>query len=113
MISSFFKELFNRLNQGRWPYLIVIGHILAGSLLVYTHPRSNLAFLVLMTSFLSLYFFTTSMRFKLIAGALLALIIIPVRWGQEYLLSGGYLSDQCFCGSRPRFEYRCRFCRTA
>ena len=25
MISSFFKELFNRVNQGRWPYLIVIG----------------------------------------------------------------------------------------
>jgi branched-chain amino acid transport system permease protein len=78
MISSFFKELFNRLNQGRWSYLMVIGHILAGSLLVYIYPRSNLAFLTLMTSFLSLYFFTTSIRFKFIVGALLALIIIPV-----------------------------------
>lgn len=78
MISSFLKDLFNRVNQGRWPYLIVIGHILAGSLLVYTQPRSNLAFLVLMTSFMSLYFFTTSLRFKLIAGTILALIIIPI-----------------------------------
>jgi branched-chain amino acid transport system permease protein len=78
MISLFLKELFDRVNKGRLPYLIVIGHILAGSLLVYTQPRSNLAFLVLMTSFLSLYFFSTSIRFKLIAGAILALIIIPI-----------------------------------
>ncbi len=78
MISLFLKELFDKLNQGRWPYLIIIGHILAGSLLVYTQPRSNLAFLVLMTSFLSLYFFKAGSRFKIIAGAILALIIIPV-----------------------------------
>jgi len=78
MISSFLKDIFNRLNQGRWPYLIVIGHILAGSLLVYTQPRSNLAFLVLMTSFLSLYFFRTGLRFKFVAGAILAAVIIPV-----------------------------------
>lgn len=78
MISSFLIEIFNRLNKGRWPYLIVIGHILAGTFLVYTQPRSNIAFLVLMTSFLSLYFFSTNLRFKLIAGALLALVIIPI-----------------------------------
>ncbi len=78
MVSSLLKELFNRLNQGRWPYLIVIVHILAGTLLVYTQPRSNLAFLVLMTSFASLYFFSTSVRFKLIAGVMLALVIIPI-----------------------------------
>jgi len=78
MISSLLKELFNRLNQGIWPYLLVIGHILAGTLLVYTQPRSNLAFLALMTSFLSLYFFTTNLRFKFIAGVVLAAIIIPV-----------------------------------
>jgi branched-chain amino acid transport system permease protein len=78
MISSLLKELFNRINRGRWAYLFVVLHILAGSVLVYTQPRSNLAFLVLMTSFLSLYFFSTSLRFKLIAGAVLALLIIPV-----------------------------------
>ncbi len=78
MISSFLQELFNRVNRGFWPYVIVIGHIVTGSYLVYSQPRSNLAFLVLMTSFMSLYFFTTSLRFKLIAGALLALIIIPI-----------------------------------
>ena len=78
MVSSYFKELFDRANQGRLPYLIVIAHIIAGTVLVYTQPRSNLAFLVLITSFLSLYFFNTSVRFKLIAGATLALVIIPV-----------------------------------
>ncbi len=78
MVSFSLKELFNRLNQGRLAYLIVLAHIGAGTLLVFTQPRSNLAFLVLMTSFLSLYFFKTDLRFKLITGACLALIIIPV-----------------------------------
>lgn len=78
MVSLFLKELFNKVNQGRWPYLIIIAHVLLGSFLVYTQPRSTIAFLVLLTSFLSLYFFTTSTRFKLILGALLALVIIPI-----------------------------------
>lgn len=78
MISSFLQELFHRVNRGFWPYLIVVGHIAAGSLLVYTQPRSNLAFLVLMTSCMSLYFFSTSLRFKLILAVVLALIIIPI-----------------------------------
>jgi branched-chain amino acid transport system permease protein len=78
MVSFYLKELFNRLNQGRLGYLIVLAHIGAGTLLVFTQPRSNLAFLVLITSFLSLYFFKTDLRFKLITGAFLALIIIPI-----------------------------------
>jgi branched-chain amino acid transport system permease protein len=78
MVSTYFKELFDRANQGLLPYLIVTAHIFAGTFLVYTQPRSNLAFLVLITSFLSLYFFRTSVRFKLVAGAALALVIIPI-----------------------------------
>ncbi|MFH1153658.1 MAG: branched-chain amino acid ABC transporter permease [Pseudomonadota bacterium] len=78
MVSFGFKELFNRLNQGLLPYLMVLAHLIAGTLLVFILPRSNLAFLVLVTSFLSLYVFETDLRFKLITGAFLALVIIPV-----------------------------------
>lgn len=78
MVSFSLKELFNRLNQGRIPYLIVLLHIALGSGLVYSQPRSIFAFLVLITSFLSLYFFKADIRFKLLAGAVLALGIIPV-----------------------------------
>ena len=78
MVSSYFKELFDRANQGRLAYFFVIAHIFAGTYLVYTQPRSNLAFLVLITSFLSLYFFRTSSRFKLVAGVVLALVIVPI-----------------------------------
>ena len=78
MVSISFKDMFNRVNQGPLPILIVIGHILAGSMLVYFQPRSNLAFLVLMSSFLSLYFFNTTTRFKIVAALLLALLIMPI-----------------------------------
>ncbi|MFH2091484.1 MAG: branched-chain amino acid ABC transporter permease [Pseudomonadota bacterium] len=78
MISNYFKELYNRLNQGSLPYLMVLAHIMAGTVLVFILPRSNLAFLVLVTSFLSLYFFDTTVRFKMLMGAILALVIIPV-----------------------------------
>jgi branched-chain amino acid transport system permease protein len=78
MISSYLKELYEKVNRGSWAYPLVLLHIGAGTALVYTQPRSNLAFLVLITSFLSLYFFKTDGRFKVIAGALLALVIIPV-----------------------------------
>lgn len=78
MVSISFKNMFNRVNQGPLPFLIVFAHIVAGSLLVYFQPRSNLAFLVLMTSFLSLYFFNTTARFKVIAALVLALLIMPI-----------------------------------
>ncbi len=78
MVSSYFKELLDKVNQGPLAYLFIVGHIMAGTFLVYTQPRSNLAFLVLITSFLSLYFFRADARFKLFIGALLALVIIPI-----------------------------------
>jgi branched-chain amino acid transport system permease protein len=78
MVLQLLKEIFIRLNRGWLPYLIVLAHMSAGSTLVYLLPRSNLAFLTLMTSFLSLYFFRTNLRFKLIAGILLTLVVIPV-----------------------------------
>lgn len=56
MVSIYLKKLFDGLNQGRLPYLIILIHVAAGSLLVYTQPRSSISFLILISSFLSLYF---------------------------------------------------------
>ncbi len=72
------KNLSRFVQQGIWPYLITGIHMLVGTLLVYSSPRSIIAFLILITSFFSLYYFKADIRFKLIVGAILALGIIPV-----------------------------------
>jgi len=66
------------LDNRVWPYLAVLVHVALGTALVYSFPRSNLAFLVLISSLFSLYAFKTDRRFQLVTGALLALLIIPV-----------------------------------
>ncbi len=45
---------------------------------MYTNPRSNIAFLVLVTSFFSLYSLKTQKLFKLLTGVILALVVIPI-----------------------------------
>jgi len=78
MVSFSLKDVFARVNRGPLPYLIVFAHIVTGTLLVYFQPRSNLAFLVLMSSFLSLYFFNTNNRFKITAAVVMTLLIMPI-----------------------------------
>jgi branched-chain amino acid transport system permease protein len=78
MVSSSFKSMFDKINQGPLAYLLIFVHIVIGTFLVYTQPRSNTSFLILITTFLSLYVFKADMRFKIAMGALLALVIIPV-----------------------------------
>jgi branched-chain amino acid transport system permease protein len=78
MVSSYLKALFDKVNQGPLAYVLILAHMIAGTYLVYTQPRSNLAFLVLITSFLSLYFFRADARFKMVVAAVMALIVIPV-----------------------------------
>jgi branched-chain amino acid transport system permease protein len=78
MTDRFSTVLLRQLNGGVLPYLLILGHIGLGSFLVYGAPRSNLAFLVLISSLLSLYVLKADYRFKLVAGAVLALLIIPV-----------------------------------
>ena len=78
MVPLLFKQLLEKLNRGFWPYAIILGHTTLGTALVYTTPRSNLAFLTLITSFFSLYWFRADTRFKIIAGVLLALVVIPI-----------------------------------
>jgi len=78
MTTPFSALLLRTLNRGVLPYLLILVHIALGSALVYTAPRSNLAFLVLISSLFTLYVLKADNRFKLIAGAILALLIIPV-----------------------------------
>lgn len=78
MVQSTFQKFTKTTQQGFWPYALTLAHIILGTLLVYTSPRSNIAFLVLVTSFFSLYSLNTKSLFKLLTGVILALVIIPI-----------------------------------
>src|SRR5512143_1888338 len=78
MVRTTLKTLAQTLHHGVWPYIISVAHLLLGTVLVYNSPRSIIAFLVLLSSFGSLYYFKTSFRFKILVGAALALLIMPV-----------------------------------
>lgn len=78
MTNHVSAALVQTLNRGLLPYLLTLTHIGLGSWLVYGAPRSNLAFLVLISSLFTLYALQTSRRFKIVSGLLLALLIIPV-----------------------------------
>lgn len=73
-----FQQFQKNVQKGPWPYLVTLVHILLGAILVYVSPRSTLAFLVLVTSFFSLYYLKADNRFKLLTGIILAVVIIPV-----------------------------------
>jgi branched-chain amino acid transport system permease protein len=78
MAKFSFQTLLKNAQQGNWPYIITLVHILLGTILVYFSPRSNIAFLVLVTSFFTLYSLKADNRFKLVVGAIMALVVIPV-----------------------------------
>lgn len=78
MIASLFKNILATINRGIWPYLIILTHIILGIAMVYTSPRSNIAFLVLITSFFSLYALKAPNRFKVMTGLVMLLLIIPI-----------------------------------
>ncbi len=78
MVQTSIQKLTKTTQQGYWPYIITLVHILLGTILVYVSPRSNIAFLVLVTSFFTLYSLRTKPAFKLITGIVLALLVIPV-----------------------------------
>ena len=72
------KTFFNKINSGRWPYFVTFGLLALGTVLVYTSPRSLLAFMVLMLCPMALYFLNMGTRIKLFIGILLAVVVIPV-----------------------------------
>jgi len=74
----YLQKFQDNIQKGYWPYVATLIHVLLGTALVYFSPRSTFAFLVLVTSFFSLYSLKADNRFKLITGIILALVIIPV-----------------------------------
>ncbi len=72
------KSVLQGLQQGAWPYIITVLHLIIGTVWVYSSPRSIIAFLVLLSSFGSVYYFQSAIRFKVVIGAILALLIMPV-----------------------------------
>ncbi len=72
------KNVTHSIQQGAWPYIISVVHVLLGTIWVYSSPRSIIAFLVLLSSIGTLYYFKTSFRFKILVGAVLVLMIMPV-----------------------------------
>ncbi len=78
MARNSIKNFTQTFQRGAWPYVISVAHLVLGTGWVYASPRSIIAFLVLLSSFGSLYYFKTSFRFKILIGAVLALLIMPV-----------------------------------
>ncbi len=77
-IKNKLQSILPFLQSGRMPYIATIVHILVGTVWVYTSPRSNLAFIVLLTSLFTLYYLRSHPTFKMVAAGLLAFVIMPV-----------------------------------
>ncbi len=74
----YLQKFQDNIQKGYWPYVATLIHVLLGALWVFLSPRSTFAFLLLVTSFFSLYYLKTDNRFKLLTGIVLALVIVPV-----------------------------------
>jgi branched-chain amino acid transport system permease protein len=77
-LSQFIRRGFGWIDQGRRPYIVITALLAGSSLLVYTSPRSLIAFLILIGTPLLMYFTHADRRFKLIIALALALFILPV-----------------------------------
>ncbi|MCX7608006.1 MAG: hypothetical protein N2049_02135 [Anaerolineales bacterium] len=75
-ISS--QDLLRRLQTGPYPYILSLLHMAVGTYLVYSSPRSNIAFLIFISSLLTLYFLKMRTTYKIVVGLLLALVVMPV-----------------------------------
>ena len=77
-IGELFKRGFAWLDQGNRAQIAVGLQLVIGTFLVYTSPRSLVAYLLLMATPLVLYFTHTSRRFKIIIAALFLLAAMPI-----------------------------------
>ena len=77
-MRNFFSNLYSTINKEPWSYIVSIGLLILGSVLVYTSPRSLLAFMILMLCPMSLYFLKMNTKIKIWIGILFAVVIIPV-----------------------------------
>ncbi len=77
-LQLYFQKFLLTVQKGVWPYVATLVHVILGTILVYSSPRSTFAFLMLITSFFTLYYLKADNRFKLITGIALALVIVPI-----------------------------------
>jgi branched-chain amino acid transport system permease protein len=77
-MKKFFSDLYAAINKEPWSYVVTLGLMIVGSLLVYATPRSLGAFLLLMLSPLAMYFLKMNNKIRLFMGLVLAIIILPV-----------------------------------
>lgn len=66
------------LSRGRGPYIFYLIYLTVGTILVYTAPRSLIAFLIFISSNLLLFYLKLSNRFKIIMALVTLIGIIPV-----------------------------------
>lgn len=77
-ISALFAPAARWLSQGWRKYTFPLLYLALGTLMVYTSPRSLLAFLVFSSSALLIYYLPLPPRFKLGLALLIALVLVPV-----------------------------------
>jgi len=77
-MKTFFSELYKKANTGYWPVAIALALLIVGTLSVYQNPRSLIAFLILMSTPIILYFMNVNMKIKVFIGLLLIIVILPV-----------------------------------
>jgi branched-chain amino acid transport system permease protein len=77
-MKKFFSDLYAAINKEPWSYVVTLGLMIVGSVLVYATPRSLGAFLLLMLSPLAIYFLKMNNKIRLFIGLVLAIIILPV-----------------------------------
>jgi len=72
------QDLLRRMQSGPFPYILTLLHVMVGTYLVYVSPRSNIAFLIFISSLLTLYALKMNTTFKVAVGVVLALVVMPV-----------------------------------
>ena len=77
-LKTYLARLMNFLGTGRNPYIFLSVWLLVGTVLVYASPRSLLAFLMLISTGMWLYYLKIDNRFKLGLGLLMALVLLPI-----------------------------------
>lgn len=76
--DSSFGPLKKSLLTGRMPYILTVAVLALSSLLVYANPLSVPAFLFFLASAGLVYVMPLSRTFKIILGAIIALVLIPI-----------------------------------
>ncbi len=77
-LSSKFHSVSQWLTQGKRPYIFIYTYLLLTTLLVYFSPLSLIAFLLFLSAAFLIYVLPIKIPVKLILGAVIALVIIPV-----------------------------------